>query len=75
MDVCPVDCIHPRRDEANFKKERQLYIDPVECIFCGACVKVCLVSAVFASGELPEKWASYARKNAEYSRSRKKPAK
>lgn len=74
VDVCPVDCIHPRRDEADFRKEPQLYIDPAECVYCGACVKVCPVSAVFSSSELPEKWASYARKNAEYYRSRKKPA-
>ena len=26
----------------------QLYIDPVECIDCGACVPVCPVSAIFS---------------------------
>ncbi len=38
VDVCPVDCIHPRKDEANFEAEVQLYIHPDECIDCGACV-------------------------------------
>src|SRR5579883_2415542 len=38
VDVCPVDCIHPRKDEANFADATQLYIDPAECIDCGACV-------------------------------------
>jgi ferredoxin len=33
-----------------------LYIDPVECIDCGACVPVCPVSAIFALDDLPEKW-------------------
>ena len=28
VDVCPVDCIHPRRDEARFAEAPQLYIDP-----------------------------------------------
>jgi len=28
VDVCPVDCIHPRKDEANFESETQLYIIP-----------------------------------------------
>ena len=46
VDVCPVDCIHPRKDEANFAEVPQLYIDPVECIDCGACVPVCPVSAI-----------------------------
>ena len=41
VDVCPVDCIHPRKDEPKFESEPQLYISPVECIDCGACVPVC----------------------------------
>jgi len=48
VDACPVDCIHPRRDEAHFEAEGMLYIDPVECIDCGACMPVCPVSAIFA---------------------------
>ncbi len=27
VDVCPVDCIHPRKDEADFESETQLYAD------------------------------------------------
>lgn len=44
VDVCPVDCIHPRKDEwkkAGYEqdklKDKQLFIDPQECIDCGAC--------------------------------------
>ena len=44
----------------------QLYIDPVECIDCGACVPVCPVSAMFALDDLPEKWKHYAELNASY---------
>jgi NAD-dependent dihydropyrimidine dehydrogenase PreA subunit len=32
VDVCPVDCIHPRKNEDDFAPVAQLYIDPVECI-------------------------------------------
>jgi ferredoxin len=60
VDACPVDCIHPRRDEASFHAERMLYIDPVECIDCGACVPVCPVSAIFAESDLPDRWSEYA---------------
>src|SRR5260221_12446206 len=43
-----------------------LYIDPVECIDCGACVPVCPVSAIFALDDLPEKWADFTPRNAAY---------
>jgi ferredoxin len=43
-----------------------LYIDPVECIDCGACVPVCPVSAIFTLDDLPEKWAGFAQENASY---------
>ena len=48
VDACPVDCIHPKKDEEKHGTEEMLYIDPVECIDCGACVPVCPVSAIFA---------------------------
>ena len=40
VDACPVDCIHPKKDEAGHAEADQLFIDPVECIDCGACVPV-----------------------------------
>lgn len=38
VDECPVDCI--------YQGERKLYIQPAECIDCGACEAVCPVQAV-----------------------------
>ena len=32
VDACPVDCIHPRKDEAGFEEAAQLYIDPVSAL-------------------------------------------
>ncbi len=66
VDACPVDCIHPKKDSEKFANEELIYIDPVECIDCGACVPVCPVSAIFAIDDLPEKWAEFAQKNAAY---------
>ena len=48
VDACPVDCIHPKKDESGYAATEQLFIDPVECIDCGACVPVCPVSAIYA---------------------------
>jgi NAD-dependent dihydropyrimidine dehydrogenase PreA subunit len=65
VDACPVDCIHPKKDEGGADEAvQQLFIDPVECIDCGACVPVCPVSAIYAGDDLPEKWAEYQVKNA-----------
>ena len=51
VDVCPVDCIHPRKDEPEFTQSTMLYIHPEECIDCGACVPACPVSAIYDSPE------------------------
>ena len=37
-EECPVDCI--------YEGERKLYINPKECIDCGACEPVCPVEAI-----------------------------
>ena len=75
VDVCPVDCINgPAPIEeiqdtreaggADALKEKygddvQLYIDPEECISCGACEMECPVEAIFEDEEIPEKWEGY----------------
>src|SRR2546428_11768720 len=49
VDVCPVDCIHPRKDEPEFAQATMLYIHAEECIDCGACVPACPVAAIYDS--------------------------
>jgi NAD-dependent dihydropyrimidine dehydrogenase PreA subunit len=66
VDVCPVDCIHPRRDEAQYAKEERSFIDPAACIDCGLCVPVCPVSAIFVMSDLPESWMKYCEINARH---------
>ena len=66
VDVCPVDCIHPRKDEADFDPVPQLYIDPDECIDCGACEPECPVNSIFPQDDVPEEWMSYVAINADY---------
>lgn len=58
VKVCPVDCIY------DFDGERQLYINPSECIDCGACQPECPVQAIFPLSDVPGQWASYVDKNA-----------
>jgi ferredoxin len=45
-----------------------LYIDPEECIDCGACIPECPVEAIFTQEEVPEKkseWVKYIQINAD----------
>jgi ferredoxin len=71
VEVCPVDCIHPKKDAPEFASETKLYIDPETCIDCGACVPVCPVQAIFPLEELPEKWAHFAKIDADWFASKK----
>lgn len=66
VDVCPVDVIHPGKDEPGYSAAGQLYIFPDDCIDCGVCVPACPVSAIFPVDELPAKWAHYAGINARW---------
>ena len=51
--VCPVDCIHPRKDEAPFEGANQLFIDPDTCIDCGLCVDECPTTGNALRSTLP----------------------
>ena len=59
VSVCPVDCIH---EEAGV--DRTLYIDPNECIDCGACEPECPVNAIYTEDALPPEWVGYTKINA-----------
>jgi ferredoxin--NADP+ reductase len=72
IDVCPVDCIHPRTDEIDFQAEPKLYIDPDVCIDCGACVPVCPPAAIFAQDELPETLTRFTQVDADWYAARRR---
>jgi ferredoxin len=66
VDACPVDCIHPGIGEASFAEAPQLYIDPVNCICCGACLPACPESAIYLAEEIPLQWKEYVQINADW---------
>jgi len=57
VEQCPTDCI--------YEGERMLYIQPDECVDCGAC-EVCPVDAVFYEDDVPAKWKRYGEANAAF---------
>lgn len=61
VEVCPVDCIHPVDGEG----VNMLYIDPDECIDCGACEPECPVDAIFEEDDVPDKWQPFIQANAD----------
>lgn len=58
VEECPVDCI--------YQGDRKLYINPVECIDCGACEPVCPVQAISPPGKLPPQYAAHSADNARF---------
>ena len=58
VDECPVDCI--------YEGERSLYIQPDECVDCGACEPVCPVEAIYYEDDLPEDLQPYKDDNARF---------
>lgn len=65
VDVCPMDCIHPRRDEPSYVEAAQLFIDPELCIDCGACLPECPVGAIYPQEDVPPEWEHYIALNAD----------
>ncbi|MSQ42140.1 MAG: ferredoxin family protein [Dehalococcoidia bacterium] len=65
VEVCPVDCIHFEEGV-----DRMLYIDPVECIDCGACQPACPVTAIFPEPDLPADQRRFTEINALWYRDR-----
>ncbi|MBK6921731.1 MAG: ferredoxin family protein [Deltaproteobacteria bacterium] len=55
--VCPVECFHG--------DDKMLYIDPDECIDCGACVPECPVEAIYDETELPDDQQVWKQTNAD----------
>jgi len=58
IEECPVDCI--------YEGERRLYIQPDECVDCGACEPVCPVEAIYYEADVPEQWKDSQRIGADF---------
>ena len=60
LDVCPVDCIHGK------DSDQQMFINPDECIDCGACMPACPVDAIYPEDEVPDGQEGFIAKNRAY---------
>jgi NAD-dependent dihydropyrimidine dehydrogenase PreA subunit len=66
IEVCPVDCIHPTPDEEEYEHVEQLYINPDECIDCGACEPACPVHAIYEESAVPAEWKQFIKNNMDF---------
>ena len=68
-EVCPADAFYENKDKSlNDKVGRpapsdgddgMLFINPNECLHCGACESECPVEAIYEDSNVPEKWSEY----------------
>jgi len=58
IEECPVDCI--------YEGDRMLYIQPDECVDCGACEPVCPVEAIYYEDDVPSQWKEFGGMNGEF---------
>ncbi|HVJ05217.1 MAG TPA: ferredoxin family protein [Candidatus Saccharimonadales bacterium] len=65
-DSCPGDAIHPTKNEPAYEAATQLYINPAECMDCGACIAECPTGSIFSADELPADKKDFAEKNANF---------
>lgn len=55
---CPVDCI--------YEGDRSMYINPEECVDCGACRLLCEVDAIYYESDLPDAERKFLADNAAF---------
>jgi NAD-dependent dihydropyrimidine dehydrogenase PreA subunit len=58
VQECPVDCI--------YEGARSLYINPDECVDCGACKLICRVEAIYYEVDLPPDQLAHRADNAAF---------
>jgi NAD-dependent dihydropyrimidine dehydrogenase PreA subunit len=58
VQECPVDCI--------YEGARSLYINPEECVDCGACKSICRMDAIYYETDLPENQQQHIADNAAF---------
>ena len=59
------DCVVVCPTEAFREGEQMLYIDPIACIDCGACIPECPVEAIYAQEDVPEDQREFIALNVE----------
>ena len=66
VEQCATLAIAPMQGDPAAGTVAQVFINPDECIDCGACEPACPVSAIFEESAVPAQWREYIQINADY---------
>lgn len=66
VDIMDRECIGHCPVDAIVAGSRMAYINPDDCIDCGACVLACPQNAIFAERQVPADQQDYTAINAEF---------
>lgn len=77
VDVCPCDCIRgpidldavrsvPADARPSQFPQLQLFIDPSDCIDCGACLPECPAEAIYQETDVPAEFQRDIERNARF---------
>jgi NAD-dependent dihydropyrimidine dehydrogenase PreA subunit len=58
VQECPADCI--------YEGDRAMYINPNECVDCGACRIACRMDAIYYETDLPDEELAFLEDNAAF---------
>jgi NAD-dependent dihydropyrimidine dehydrogenase PreA subunit len=58
LEVCPADCL--------YEGSRMMYINPAECIDCGACEPACPQEAIYHEELVPQELLPFIAANEEF---------
>jgi ferredoxin len=62
----PTDRIHPKQDEPEFEAATPLFVDPAECIDCGAYIPACTSDSILVAADVPDGRKQFIETNAAY---------
>jgi ferredoxin len=67
VDTCDTACVEVWGwQKGDDPVGHMLYIDPEECIDCGACEPECPVEAIFEEDAVPDEWKKFIKINYDF---------
>ena len=66
VDVMDKSCVQECPVDSIYEGARTMYINPDECVDCGACKLICRVGAIYWEGDVPDDEQQHLEDNAAF---------